>query len=353
MLVAINGCTTVNKKSALGDFDYANNKEQSELVIPDNLDKPSYKQDFAISNKINHGGPIGTAVDVRAPSLALPIAAATRIENNNGKTQIWFDKVIEDKDLKDLVVEAIENFLQSKNSKLDASANEDLRYQSDWLKNTKEQGWLLTSEVITDQKKFGYQLETKPHGRSVALMVELIDYQQFDEEGQLVDSPELDLIDKERFEMAMLNEVIGQVDYQYRQQRQENALLEANQIIVSVGENSTGQPAYLVDMNSDLVWSNMPILFSKYGFEVDDLNESDKVYFVTYTKPEQSIWDSIWGEEIAELAMEDGRYQFTVAPFDEQTSVTISDAQRQVLSKESLEAMFEVMQVALSFKDKL
>ena len=352
MLVAINGCTNVNKKSALGDFDYANNKEQADLIIPENLDKPKYKKDFLISSDINHNGPIGKAVDVRAPSLALPIAAATRVENKDGKTQIWFDKVIEEKDVQAIVYQAIVDYLESQNASLASIDQQNLRYQSDWLLNEKEQGWIFTSNVKVAQKKFGYQLETKPHGRSVGLMVELLDYQTFTEEGEQSKTEEIDLIDKERFEMAMLNEIIGQVDFQYRQQRKDNALLAAKQNLVSIGKSNAGKPAYIVEMSHDLVWSNMPILFSKYGFEVDDLNESTKVYYVTYNKPEQSIWDSIWGDEIVELPLEDGQYQFTVAPSGDNTSVTISDTQ-QNLSKEALERMFDIMQLALSFKDSL
>ena len=352
MLVAINGCSNVNKKSALGDFDYANNKEQAELIIPENLDKPNYKKDFFISSDINHSGPIGKEVDVRAPSLALPIAAATRVENKGGKTQIWFDKVIEEKDIQAMVYQAIVDYLESQNSSLASVDEQNLRYQSDWLVNEKEQGWIFTSNVKVAQKKFKYQLETKPHGRSVGLMVDLLDYQTFDEEGEQSQTEEIDLIDKERLEMAMLNEIIGQVDYQYRQQRKENALLAAKQSLVSIGKNSDNNPAYIVDMGHDLVWSNMPILFSKYGFEVNDLNESTKVYYVTYKKPEQSIWDSIWGDEVIELGLEDGQYRFTVAPNGDKTSVTISDNQ-QSLSQTALEKLFDVMQLALSFKDTL
>ncbi len=49
------------------------------MLVPDNLDKPAVQQKFLISDKINYKGPVGENMDIRAPSLVLPIAASSRV----------------------------------------------------------------------------------------------------------------------------------------------------------------------------------------------------------------------------------------------------------------------------------
>jgi outer membrane protein assembly factor BamC len=66
--LSVAGCSAVNNKTAVGSFEYAKQKEQSALVIPEQLKQPDYKKDFAVTDDINHQGPIGEKVDVRAPS---------------------------------------------------------------------------------------------------------------------------------------------------------------------------------------------------------------------------------------------------------------------------------------------
>ena len=74
-------------------------------------------------------------------------------------------------------------------------------------------------------------------------------------------SKSIDIIDQQRAEMNMLNEVISQVDYKYRLKQQENRLLRANQKFVTLGENSKAEAAYVVEINEDLLWSNLPLFF--------------------------------------------------------------------------------------------
>ncbi|XQW86394.1 outer membrane protein assembly factor BamC [Thalassotalea piscium] len=348
--IAVTGCSTVSKKSAMGDFDYVTKEETPALVIPKNLSQPQYKDEYRINSNINDKGPIGKNVDVRAPSLALPIAAASRVENNNEQAKVWFDKVLEDRDLQQFIYQAIVAELATEKVTLTEVDADKLLYQSSWFTNEKESGWLFTSIDETIRVRFNYQLETKPHGRSVAVVVSLADFEKIDETGK---TTEIDLIDKERYEMAMLNEIIGQVDYQYQRSQRENQVLHANQELVSIGENKEGQAAYIVEMDSDMLWSNMPILFSKYGFAVNDLNESKQSYFVTYTKPETGIWDSLWGDDAAVIDMPEGKYQFNLESLEKNTAVTILNSNSEPLPKAQLEKMFDVMNLALSFKDSL
>jgi outer membrane protein assembly factor BamC len=347
--VAVSSCGTLNNKQAVGDFEYAKQQEAKALKIPAGLDKPFQGQTFAITDKINKAGPIGSQVDVRAPSLVLPIAASTRAESNSAQVKVWFDQVLDDIALQDFIVEAIKDQLTTNSIELKQVDDDGLVFESDWYHDETEEGtWPFKHISSSESIRYRYTLESKSHGRSVALNVELLDYMKTDKNGG---SKSIDIIDQQRAEMNMLNEVISQVDYKYRLKQQENRLLRANQKFVTLGENSKAEAAYVVEINEDLLWSNLPLFFEDHGFSIDDLNETNKVYFVSYAKPESSLWESIWGDELPVVDLPNGKYQFKVESLGEKSSVSIYDDQGVALSADTLEKISTVMETGLSFKN--
>ncbi|NQZ79477.1 MAG: outer membrane protein assembly factor BamC [Colwellia sp.] len=343
--LSISACSGVNNKQAMGGFEYANKSEAKILAIPEGLDKPAQHKDYYVNNDINHEGPVGNKVDIRAPSLVLPIASSSRVEQDSSAAKIWFDQVLEDKDLQLFIYQSVEKQLTSDGVNLNVVDDDKKIFESEWFHNTIESGWLFKSEEISKSMRFQFSFETKPHGRSVALTVNLVEYKDVD------GSSSMDLIDKHRAEMAMLNQIIGQVDYQYRLQQRENRLMRANQQLVSIGDNPEAEPAYIVEMELEPLWSNMPIFFEDYGFSITDLNESKKIYYVDFIKPDSSFWDRIWGDDAPVVNIKESSYQFVLAKMDEQTSVTIYDADGNVLSHDTLEKIMPVMEPGLSFRN--
>ena len=358
--LTLSACSSVDSKRAQGDFDYAKKVEPKEIVVPQPLDKPKKTNEFLVTDKISYEGPVGDKVDIRAPSLVLPLAASSRIETGSGQALIWFDKVLEDKDLLAFIKKALTDQLNSDNVTFsdssvevgtDKTISEALIVESDWFHNEVETGWLFTEIESSTSLRFRYQLNAKSHGRSVSLAVSLIDYMKTDNEGG---TKSIDPIDKQRAEMAMLNEIVAQVDYNYRLQQRENRLIRANQKLVTIGENKAGQPSYVVEMGLDNLWSNMPIFFEKHGFTITDLDESKKVYYVDFVKPDISIWDSIWGDDEPVIEISDAKYQFILAPLDEKnekTSVTVLSGNGEPLPLATLERVFPVIEKGLSFRN--
>ena len=360
--LTLSACSSVDSKRAQGNFDYAKKHESKAFIVPKNLDKPATQKEFLITKKINYQGSLGEKVDIRAPSLVLPIAASSRVIAGTHEAIIWFDKTIENKDLLVFIQNALVSQLKSDDVSYEVveSSSQDEPgskkqskteiYESDWYHSEIVTGWLFTDIESSTSLRFRYEFFLKPHGRSVSLKVSLIDYIKTDNDGG---SKTIDPIDKQRAEMLMLNEVVAQVDYNYRLQQRENRLMRANQKLVVLGENSEAEPAYVVEMGLNNLWDNMPIFFEKHGFTINDLNESNKTYYVAFIKPETSIWDTIWGDEGPVIEVNDAKYQFVLAPLDDkdqQTSVSIYNADGEPLPLETLERIFPVMETGLSFK---
>lgn len=360
--LALSACSSSDNKHAQGDFDYVTKQESKTFIVPENLDKPAKQKEFHINDKINYKGPVGKNMDIRAPSLVLPVAAASRAIFESDEAIIWFDKVLEDKDLLTVIKSSLIEQLMSDNVSYDlvsldkvntdnSSKGKTEVYESQWYHNEVETGWLFTDIELSKSMRFRYEFYLKPHGRSVSLKVSLIDYMKTDHNGG---TKTIDPVDKQRAEMAMVNEIIAQVDYNYRLLQRENRLIRANQKLVAIGENKESENAYVVEMALDNLWDNMPVFFEKHGFTITDLNETNKIYYVDFTKYEASIWDSIWGDELPVVEVSDAKYQFVLAPLNDKnqkTSVTIYTVNGEPLPLEILERIFPVMEVGLSFRN--
>ncbi|TMM44776.1 outer membrane protein assembly factor BamC [Colwellia ponticola] len=375
LALSLTACSAGNNKQAQGSFDYQYKPETNDLVIPENLNKPKQANDFFITDKINNQGPVGEDMDIRAPSLVMPIAASSRVVNESNIAIIWFDKVLEDKELLPFIEnvvkaqlvednvsyhyieEDIETTLSKvtegttslKDTTIKRAGIKTAIIESDWYHNEVDAGWIFTEIQSSKSLRFRYQLLAKAHGRSVSLRVSLVDFLQTDEKGG---SKTMDPIDKQRAEKAMLNELIAAVDYNYRVQQRADRLKRANQQLVTIGKNTAEEEAYIIEMGLDSLWSNMPLFFEKHGFTITDLNEDKKIYYVEFVKPEISMWDSIWGDNVPVIDVSDAHYQFVLAPVDDTTtSVSIYNADGEPLTFETLERIFPVVEKGLSFRD--
>ena len=347
---AISGCSGTSNL-ALGKFDYVNKTEGNPLVIPENLSKPKQNKKFVI-NPLSEEGYFGKDIDVRSPSLVLPIATASRLEQNSSEAFVWFDQVIDQKELYPFILESLREMLEEKNIALTTLDDKNKHFQSSWFIEEDEDDYWIYSEVVAiESTKFDFHFEVKPHGRSVGVNVVASGYMKTDKQGG---SSKIGLIDKQRAEMQVLNNIIEKVDFKYRNFQQNERLEKSNQQLVNLGVNTDGEPAYIVQMELDSLWSLMPEFFEEHNFQVSDLNQPTKTYYVNFEKPSNSIWSFFgWVDKVPVLKLENSAYQFKLRENDadiKQTNVTIYDANGQALPREILEKIFPVIEPGLSFR---
>lgn len=345
----IAGCSGINNKQAEGGFEYLGHPEGKSLKVPAELDEPDSYDNYKITKNINLEGPVGENMDVRSPALVLPVAASSRVDLKSKKTTIWFDKVFDHKDLPDFIHYALQQQLESDGVTLSSLDDSKLHYQSSWyLKENANDYWLFSSLKSLESMRFNFDYEIKPHRRSMALHVSLVDYMKTDDDGGY---DKIAPIDQKRAEVNMLNEVINQVDYEYRLERQKQRLAKASQELVTIGENSGGEPAYIIEMDFDILWDSMPLFFSEYGFKIKDLDETKFIYHVNFSKPETSFWDAIWGNDVDTLDVKDAKYTFKLSRSGKHSAVTIYNEDDEALPRSTLERIFPVMQKGLSFRN--
>lgn len=346
--LSLAACSNVEtRKQAKGEFDYVNYTPYQELKIPVGLTKPAENELYRVPDA-NNDGPIGKKVDVRAPALVLPLASGSRIDEFDKTAAVWFDKVDDERDLREQIIKAISDYLESEGitfSHEDATNNV---WESEWFNLEKESGYLFWKSVeIAESWRFRYSLLTKPHGRSVGLNVDLIDYMQTTDKAA---TKKIDPIEQQRVEMAMINAITSQLDYQYRVNNRTDRIARANMEIVTLEQTNDGETVLLIDYPIDELWRYLPGFFEQYNFKVVDLNEDKYLFEVEYNFVEPSIWDSIWGDDAEVVMFDDGVYQFDLKAIGKKTQLLIRNDQNEVLSKKLLEENFEILEPALSFR---
>ena len=68
------------------------------------------------------------------------------------------------------------------------------------------------------------------------------------------------------------------------------------------------------------------------NFTINELDDEKGLITATYEKPDSSVWDSIWGDDIAELPLESGQYQMLLNKNNSGgTSITWMDEEGETL----------------------
>lgn len=350
-VIVLSACSSMDAKAPLGGFDYAKEKEGKTLVVPKHLTTPAKSSEYEVI-QIPQGAAVGENMDIRSPSLVLPVAISSRVELGSNAAVVWFDQAIDEQDLFTTVKTALEKYLANNGAELTLINDEQKLYESSWLHQEELDGfWFFEKVSQITKSKYNFKFDVKPHGRSVALHVKLTQFLQENEEGT---TKSIKGIDKQRFEMTVLNQVIEQVGYGYQQYYREKRKERADQKLVTLSENYKAESSLLVEMTEDQLWDNINRFFIGHGFTVTDLDDSKKIYYVDYEKPSRSFWQFIWGEEVPVIDIESGDYQFRLRELNDiQTLVTIYDKNGEALDSKTMEKIYPVLEKGLSFRELL
>ncbi len=353
LIFTVSGCSGSSSKSALGKFDYIDKTEGKVLVIPKNLLEPTKNNKFSIKALPNTGD-LGKEIDVRSPSLVLPIASASRLEQGSSKAYVWFDQVIDEKELYPFVLEALEEMLAERGVTLTTVSEKNKHFQSSWFIDEDIHKILIYSKRVgVENSKFDFYFDLKPHGRSVGIQVVASGFMKTYQ--NIGSTTERGYIEQQRAEMEVLNSIIEKVDFKYRSYQKTSQAERASERLVTISVNAKLEPTFSVEMELDTIWSLMPEFFDEHGFNVVDLNQPTKVYYLDYERPSNSIWSYVgFSQKVPIIKLDDGQYQFTLRESNSSsalTDVTIYDSEGKALSKEVLESIFPEVESGLSFKD--
>ena len=140
---------------------------------------------------------------------------------------------------------------------------------------------------------------------------------------------------------------MSEFDYRYRQLEVD---MRKRQGIISLemGFDNKGNAALVTEQSYDAVFDRFSGFLERLSFSIVEINPDTGLITADYTKPETSVWDSIWGDDIAQLPIDEGQYQILVSKTKEGgTSLTWMDDKGETLEPGTMNGLQQALEAAL------
>jgi outer membrane protein assembly factor BamC len=354
MLGVLSACSSFEERQiASGNFDYLAEEPGQEISIPKDVDKPNFKDAYKLPS-LGEKAPrdiLGEKLTVLSPVLVLPLVTGSHIEEGSKSATVWFDQVDDNQALDTTVWNSLISFLEEQGIGVELFDKDEQRLISDWMVIEKESdeswySWTKTERSVG--QRFEFNLEAKPHGRTAALKVKLVDYlETVNDEviGALQDS------DARRNEIEILNKVIGHYAYQIRVADAKRIRTIRQGLAMDMGFDEDGEPAFVVDAKYDIAWPRLLLVLRKLGFDVKDYDKSNGLLFVKYGGAESGWWNNLWSNDEDALPLETEEYRFKIGSVGAKTSVTMLDNESKPFPANKLSDIYPTFSRTMSDAD--
>ncbi|MCC5856328.1 MAG: outer membrane protein assembly factor BamC [Idiomarina sp.] len=285
--LVLSACSS-QRDVADGSFDYLDALELEPLVLPEDMSMQNRRTRFLLPEPPQVDEPLlGTDLTIRPPRQIIPIAPGSRIEESVTESRIYFDSVEGIDDLKrwiwDQMIVVSENFETDFEADFDQGTITTERFRI--LQSSRAKPGFLNrirrERVVSESEQaFELKLTVAAHGRSAALETVAVN-----PEWYVNDSRELNpLLLGRSLESLVLNRIATHLNRSYRLDR---AQYTRDSIEIGTGETRIGDAALTMGADFNSVWVLLPGVFSELSITVNDLNQGEGLYFVTYS-PQQS-----------------------------------------------------------------
>ena len=298
VLVSLSGCSVFTNDA----HDERNYRAHEAVKVPASLSQPA--QDPTYKMDVGQYSNNPDATNYRPPAQVLTVAKGSWVEETDKNARVYFDKNDGIDDLDEFIWESINAVLADNNTQATKADKLLGIIETDWYAIIKpEESWLWNSDESVDLERFKFTIEEKSHQRTASLSAELIDFKG--------DEPLSDLF-KQQLEVRALNQVISEFDYRYRQLEVD---MRKRQGIISLemGFDNKGNAALVTEQSYETVFDRFSGFLERLLFTIVEINPDTGLITADYKKPESSVWDSIWGDEVTQLPIDEGQYQILVS----------------------------------------
>ena len=328
--LAISACTVFTDES----HHERNYRINEGVKIPNNLSEPYKDPAYDLEPEQYTSADQTAEYLVKAPAQVLTFAQGSWINEGDKDARIFFDKNEGIQDLEAFIWQAIDDLFIERQVTVEDRKNHYV--STDWHSIEKAVDvWWWQEERELSRQKFKFIVESEEHQRTASVKVELTDFVSKYEE--------LTGVLQQRLEVAALNAFVEQFDFNYRQ-----LVVELNKargiVSLQMGVDDKGNAAFVTEQKAKGIFERFPSFLERVGFTIDEVEQSRNLIFATYEEPDESVWDSIWGDEVRKLPLEPGQYQLMVNTTETGgTAITWLDDEGETLEPGTLSDVLQVI----------
>ncbi|MGJ8682706.1 outer membrane protein assembly factor BamC [Paraglaciecola sp.] len=353
-LCALSACSTVeDRELASGSFKYLEENPGQMMAVPEGMDKPAFSETFKLP-ELGENAPMNTMgenLSVLSPALVLPLVSGSHVEEGKKGATIWFDQVDDSQALDTTIWNSLIAFLEAQGIGVAEFDKERQKLVSDWMTideslDAKWYSWSNSERTVG--QKFEFNLDLKPHGRTAALVVDLVDYK----EKKDAESTEITQSrDARRNEVEILNRVIEHYEYEIRLADAKRIRQIRQGLAMELGFDEDGEAAYVVDAGYDIAWPRFLLVLRKLGFDVKDYDKSTGLLFAKFNGIDDGWWDSMWADEQDQLDLDSEDYRFKIGDLGSKTSVTLLDNESNPFPVNKVSDLYPIFSRTMSTED--
>lgn len=337
VILGLSGCSVFTNDTH-HERNYRINKA---VQVPGDLKQP-YEDPTYVMQEAQYGNDI-EMLALRPPQQVLTLAAGSWIEQNDKFARVFFDKNEGIDNLTSFIWQAVDGVISEEQAGYESLDKEQGIAVTNWYSViTPSSKWFWQEEKSPSQQKYKFTVTQSEHQRTASLQAELVDYK----------SDEVELTDllKQQLEVRALNQVVAEFDYQYRVFLVE-LRKQQGELALDVGFDPQGNVAMIAPQSANVAIVNLSNVLERLNFTIIKVDSEENELHVRYEKPEDSVWDSIWGDDVVTLPISEGDYRIKVAAISgSQSSVTWRNYNSELLSAELLSQLQESLAKAIGNK---
>jgi outer membrane protein assembly factor BamC len=279
------------------------------------------------------------------------VVTGSHIEEGSKNATVWFDQVDDSLPLDTAVWNSLIRFLEIEGIGVEMFDKDKQRLITDWvvMDESEESSWYSWSKSErTVGQRFEFSLDKKPHGRTAALSVDLVDYmEKLDAQSTEITQAK----DKRRNEVEVLNRVVKNYEFETKVANVKRFRKIREGLEMELGFDSDGEPAFVVDADYDVTWPRLLLVLRTLGFDVKDYDKSNGLLFVKYNGAEDGWWSNIWSSDKNEFDLDTEEYRVKVAGVGKKTSVTLLDDESNPFPVNKLTDLYPTFSKTMSADD--
>ncbi len=308
--LVLSACSS-QRNVAEGSFDYLDIKTEQPLAGTEELELQKAKYKYKIPElNVPPNAVLGKEVGIRPPLQVIAAAPGSRVEEGLRESKIYFDAIDGVTDLKMSIWTHLLRVVDGFDTPYEVDEEQGLIRIENFrhlVSSTRKPGMLnmvANNRIETESEQtIELRLTMANHGRSGELEAKVIS------PILLVDGKQqkLPMNFVRSFEAEIINDVSIAMERTFRS---DSAAFTQSVVDIQLGKTENGNAAFTLVGDFNSVWVLLPEVFEQLNFVVDDLNQSEGMYYVSYEPFGKRRWYhalAFWKtKQTGELDIENG-----------------------------------------------
>lgn len=337
--IVLTGCSNFSERhQASGDVEYLEEKVHQRIVLPEGFTplKKSTEYDIpAIGNKVNTNL-IGHKLDIRAPSLVMPVAPNSLASDNTQETQVIFESFLSKEKFTEDLWAKLSAFISQRKYGVSEQV-QGVSLSTNAIESNEYFALLFgLDEDVNLSQKYNFNISIAEEGYKAVVTVKLIDHKEQDQ------TVELNQFATRRYETRMLNLFLSQVYADHNQALIADRNDVKKGIKLELGFDDEQNTAYTVHAPYEVVWEKLNTILPQLGLMIDDRDKSISTYFTHFDNDTGGFWSNLFTSDSDNPSIElvdKEKYQIKVTERGKVSVLTILDGEGQFIAPEKMTEM--------------